>query len=99
MIKLNPIALRGLLIIWGVVLLGLHLTLLVGYIFGGYLDITWREAFQIVSVASGVFFMLALFVLSRLMGNSTGERVLIFLGIASLGLIQLFFGYVETYPA
>ena len=58
-----------------------------------------REAFQIVSVLSGVVFVYVLFRLACRMGKTLSERVLVFAGVFTLGTVQLFFGYVETYPA
>jgi len=63
-----------------------------------FLEFSVRNAFQVMSITSGMFFVLFLFILSRRLGKQIEERVLIFLGIITLGLIQLFFGYVETYP-
>ncbi|HUU30124.1 MAG TPA: tetratricopeptide repeat protein [archaeon] len=78
--------------------LSLYLNWLVyktGALFPGF---TAREAFQITSVCSGVVFVFILFWLARRIGRGFAERVLVFAGLITLGTVELFFGYVETYP-
>jgi len=57
-----------------------------------------REAFQITSLVSGIIFIFVVFWLARRMGRTLFERVLIFIVLITLGIVELFFGYVETYP-
>ena len=57
-----------------------------------------QGAFQLVSCVCGTVFVYVLFRLARRLGKTHTEYLLIFLSIATLGVIQLFFGYVETYP-
>ncbi|MEA2064059.1 MAG: tetratricopeptide repeat protein [Gemmatimonadota bacterium] len=61
-------------------------------------EVSAEQAFQVVSCLCGMVFIYVLFFLARKLGRTDLERVLIFFGIASLGMVQLFFGYVETYP-
>ena len=61
-------------------------------------EISPAGAFQLVSCASGVVFVCTLILLSRSIGRRSPERALIFSGIITFGGLQLFAGYVETYP-
>ena len=53
--------------------------------------------YWIVSTAAGVIFMWVLLGLASWLGRDRAERVILLGLIASLGLIQLFFGYIENY--
>jgi Tfp pilus assembly protein PilF len=53
--------------------------------------------YTIPSVVCGGVFVFLLLVLSRLLGKTGFQQVLIFSALFTLGSIQLFMGYVETY--
>jgi tetratricopeptide (TPR) repeat protein len=78
--------------------LALYLTWLTRELTGKFMEISAEHSFQVVSVLSGAASVYLLFLLARLLGKKNGGASLIFLGMLSLGSVQLFFGYVETYP-
>jgi len=53
--------------------------------------------YWIISAAAGVIFVWVLLGLAHWLGRNRTERALIFGLVASLGLMQLFFGYIENY--
>ena len=55
-------------------------------------------AFALLSVASGVAFVLLAGWFARIASSDAGGRLLVFLVIVTAGLTRLFYGYVETYP-
>jgi hypothetical protein len=60
----------------------------------------WADAmpaYWLTSCLAGVFFLFILLHLADLMGRDGLEKVLVFGFVASLGLMQFFFGYVENY--
>ncbi|MCK4461667.1 MAG: hypothetical protein KAW46_07665 [candidate division Zixibacteria bacterium] len=60
-------------------------------------DVCALETFQIISISTGVVLLIAVGVLSRFLFQSTVQRMLFLLGLASSGYMLLFFGYVENY--
>ncbi|MGB2768137.1 MAG: hypothetical protein WBC88_00220, partial [Candidatus Zixiibacteriota bacterium] len=61
--------------------------------------LSW-DAFQtyaVLSVISGAVFIFLVLLLADLMGRDGKERLLVFSVIVTMGAIQLFFGYVESY--
>ncbi len=56
-----------------------------------------RPVYWILSTAAGVAFIWVLFGLACWMGRSAAERGLVFGLVATLGTMQLFFGYIENY--
>lgn len=78
--------------------LALYLTWLTRKFTSRFAEASTETAFQFVSVASGVVFIYLLFLLARRLGKTNGAGALIFLGLLTQGFVQLFFGYVETYP-
>ncbi len=54
-------------------------------------------AYWIISTAAGILFVWVLLGLSRWLGRNRTERGLIFGSLATLGTVQLFFGYIENY--
>jgi len=60
----------------------------------------WADAmpaYWVLSTAAGVLFIFILFWLADWLGRNQAEKALTFGLIASLGTMQLFFGYVENY--
>lgn len=58
------------------------------------------DAFQTyisISCLAGAGFVFLALLLSRFLGKENKERVLVFMILVSMGSIQLFFGYVESY--
>lgn len=53
--------------------------------------------YTLLSVVAGVLFVWTLLGLAAWLGNERHERAVIFGLVASLGLMQLFFGYIENY--
>lgn len=61
----------------------------------------WQDplpVYTILSVAAGVLFVWVLLGVASLLGRNRTERVLAVGVVATLGTMQLFFGYVENYP-
>ena len=54
-------------------------------------------AYTVPSVLCGGVFIFLILVLADLLGKSSFQRILVFSLLVSLGSIQLFFGYVESY--
>jgi len=54
-------------------------------------------SFRIISISSGVVFLIAAALFARLLFQNTLDRILFLLGLASSGYMLLFFGYVENY--
>jgi hypothetical protein len=54
-------------------------------------------AYWVLSSLAGVVFVFLLFLLADLVGRSLVEKALTFGLVASLGTMQLFFGYIESY--
>jgi Flp pilus assembly protein TadD len=54
-------------------------------------------SYTIPSVACGGAFIFLILILSDILGKTDFEKILIFCGSATLGSIELFFGYVESY--
>lgn len=52
----------------------------------------------IISVASGVLFVLFAHKTARIVSKDDGQYALVLLALLSCGTLLLFFGYVETYP-
>lgn len=60
----------------------------------------WPDAmpvYWLLSSLAGVLFLFTLFRLADLVGRDTTEKCLAFGLVASLGLLQFFFGYIENY--
>ena len=55
------------------------------------------QAYTLTSCITGALFVFLALWLSRLLVKNNKERVFVFLLLASMGSIQLFFGYVESY--
>lgn len=55
------------------------------------------QTYAVLSVLSGAAFVFVILLLTDLMGRDGKERLLIFSVIVTMGAIQLFFGYVESY--
>ncbi len=55
------------------------------------------EAYQIVSILSGIAFLIAAVVLARALSAQRNDSALILLFLITGGAMQLFFGYVENY--
>ena len=54
-------------------------------------------AYQIASITAGMIFVFLIFLFSDYMGQSLFEKFFVFSILATMGSIQLFFGYVEHY--
>ena len=65
---------------------------------GQFAQVSARSAYQLVSVLSGAAFVYLSFLLADRLGNEDVTKFLIFSGMLTLGIVQLFFGYVESYP-
>lgn len=78
--------------------LGLHVTIIAGSLARNLIDLSWQEAFRITSVISGAVFFYFLYKISNRLGDNPASRVLIFFGMGTMALVQMFFGYVEVYP-
>ncbi|MGB7061621.1 MAG: tetratricopeptide repeat protein [Candidatus Zixiibacteriota bacterium] len=63
----------------------------------GFLNWEAFQTYALLSILSGVGFVLLLLLLADLMGRDGKERLLVFSVFISMGAIQLFFGYVESY--
>jgi tetratricopeptide (TPR) repeat protein len=57
------------------------------------------QTYAVLSALSGVGFVFLVLLLADLMGRDGKERLLAFSVFITMGAIQLFFGYVESYPA
>jgi tetratricopeptide (TPR) repeat protein len=55
------------------------------------------QTYALLSVLSGAVFVFVILLLADVMGRDGKERLLIFSVIITMGAIQLFFGYVESY--
>ena len=55
------------------------------------------QTYAVLSVISGTIFVFLVLLLADLMGRDGKERLLVFSVIVTMGAIQLFFGYVESY--
>ncbi len=55
------------------------------------------QTYAVLSVISGTIFVFLVLLLTDLMGRDGKERLLVFSVIVTMGAIQLFFGYVESY--
>jgi tetratricopeptide (TPR) repeat protein len=69
----------------------------VTFLFGERTDATVRQAYQIVSIASGALFVPLAFVYARRLFESRGRALLFALGVCAGGYSLQFFGYVEDY--
>lgn len=61
----------------------------------------WQDpvpVYTILSILAGVLFVWALMGVAALLGRNRTERFLVGGLVGTLGLMQLFFGYVENYP-
>ncbi len=54
-------------------------------------------SYRVLSGVSGVLFVLAAVAVSARLGRSGAERVLLGVGLLTVGCVQVFFGYVENY--
>lgn len=52
----------------------------------------------VISVISGLFFLVFAYKTVRIITENAGERFFIFLALLSTGTIAMFFGYIEAYP-
>jgi hypothetical protein len=71
-----------------------------GYQIGNAL-LGWQDpvpVYNILSALAGVAFVWALLDVATLLGRNRTERFLTVGVVATLGLMQLFFGYIENYP-
>jgi len=55
------------------------------------------QTYAVLSVISGTIFVFLVLLLADLMGRDGKERLLVFSVIVTMGAIELFFGYVESY--
>ncbi len=55
------------------------------------------QTYALVSCLAGAFFVFVALCLSHLLGREAKERVFAFMVLVSMGSIELFFGYVESY--
>src|SRR5699024_6424264 len=61
----------------------------------------WQDPIPVytaLSVLAGVAFVWALIGVAALLGRNRTKRILVVGLVGTLGLMQLFFGYVENYP-
>jgi len=63
----------------------------------GFLNWEAFQTYALLSILSGMGFVFLLLLLADLMGRDGKERLLVFSVFISMGAIQLFFGYVESY--
>ncbi len=54
-------------------------------------------SFQVISITSGVFFLIISFFIAREFTERRDHQIFLYLGIATGGFMLLFFGYVENY--
>jgi len=64
-----------------------------------YFHFTPELSWALVSVFCGMLFVFAAMLIANYAGKTDMKKLMLFLGILSIGTIQLFFGYVETYSA
>ena len=60
-------------------------------------DFEPRDAYETVSCAAGLLYVVFLWQISALLGRRREEQVSLFLFLITLGSLQLFFGYGESY--
>jgi tetratricopeptide (TPR) repeat protein len=62
-----------------------------------FLKLQPHQTYTLISCLAGALFVFLVLRFSRLLGKENQERVLAFMIIASMGSLQLFFGYIESY--
>lgn len=62
-----------------------------------FLKLDAYQIYTLISCLAGALFVFLALWLSHLLGKENREKVLIFLVLVSMGSVQLFFGYVESY--
>jgi hypothetical protein len=62
-----------------------------------YLKLDAHQTYALLSCLAGAFFLFLTLWLSHHLGKENKERVLAFVILGSMGSVQLFFGYVESY--
>ena len=62
-----------------------------------FLKLDANQTYILISCLAGAFFVFLALLLSHLLGKENKEKVFAFVILVSMGSIQLFFGYVESY--
>jgi tetratricopeptide (TPR) repeat protein len=59
--------------------------------------VSGETAWALVSALAGVFYILTATLTARYLGKSPARKALLFLSLITIGSVQLYFGYIETY--
>ncbi|NIM19126.1 MAG: tetratricopeptide repeat protein [Candidatus Latescibacteria bacterium] len=62
-----------------------------------FINISPQDSWALLSAMAGVLFVFVAMRLSDYLGSTYRDKMMIFLSMLSMGTIQLFYGYVETY--
>jgi len=60
-------------------------------------NLSTETSMAILSVLCGIIFIFIALLTANILGNTRVQKTIIFLSLCTMGTIQLFFGYIETY--